>query len=127
MKCRYMQAAYPDLDADDTCVEHRHDAPTFALARAMAVVMQQPDPSDEQVAWFLDDAGAVVDDFKPAPLSWIVTEPDVTREVGLELTFTINGAEYVTQENDSGGHVVCHPLSRQQWDSWVAEAEGSDV
>ena len=72
-QCRYMRAAYPTLDAVDTCSEHRHDAPTFALARALAEVFQQPDPDDERIGWFLDDAAAVIDDFDPAPLSWTVT------------------------------------------------------
>lgn len=123
-QCRYMKAAYPTLDAGDTCSEHRHDAPTFALARAMAVGFQQPEPTDEQVGWFLDDAAAVIDDFDPAPLIWTVTEMEVTREAGLDWTLTINGIDYVMQENDSGGHVVTHPVSRSQWQSWMDEADG---
>lgn len=122
-QCRYMAAAYPSLDADDTCSEHRHDAPTFALARAMAVAFQQPEPTDEQIGWCLNDAAAVVDDFDPAPLSWTVTPPELTREVGLDFTLTINGAEYVIQENNSGGHVESHPVSREQYDEWIQEAE----
>lgn len=126
-KCRYMEAAYPDIDAEDTCTEHRHDAPTFALARAFAIAFQETEePTAEQVAWFLDDAGAVVGDFDPAPLVWTVTQTELTREVGLEATFTINGIDYVIQENNSGGHVVCHPLSRTTWDEWVAEAEDDE-
>ena len=124
-KCRYMEAAYPDLDAEDTCEEHRHDEPTFALARAFAVAFQETEePTLEQVAWFLNDAGAVIGDFDPAPLNWTVTQTELTRESGLEFTFTINGIEYVLQTNDSGGHVESHPLSRTTWDEWVAEAEG---
>jgi hypothetical protein len=126
-QCRYMHAAYPSLTAEDSCSEHRHDAPTFALARAMAVAFQQPDPTDEQIGWCLDDAAEVVDDFDPAPLSWTVTPPELTREAGLDWTLTINGAEYVIQQNDSGGHVVVHPVSREQWDIWMTEAEGSDA
>lgn len=81
-----MRAAYPTLDANDTCYDHRHD-------------------------------------FDPAPLSWTVTEPELTREAGLELTLDVNGVEYVVQENDSGGHVVAHPVSRVTWDRWMDEAE----
>lgn len=122
-QCRYMTAAYPNLDADDTCSEHRHDEPTFALARAMAAAFQQPNPTDEQIGWCMDDAGAVVGDFDPAPDEWTVTEPKLTNEPGLDVTLTINGVEYVIQENDSGGHVVCYPVSRATWDVWTAEAE----
>lgn len=118
-KCRFMAAAYPTLDVEDTCTEHRHDAPTFALAEAMAKAFQDPNPSDEQIGWLLNDAAAVVDDFDPAPLSWAVTKPRMTREVGLDFTLTINGIEYVIQENDSGGHVESHPVSREEWESWL--------
>lgn len=123
-QCRYMAAAYPTLGAEDTCSEHRHNAPTFALARAMASAWQQPEPTDEQIGWCLDDAGAVIDDFDPAPFSWNVTETRVVREPGLDMAFEINGVEYVIQENNSGGHLVCHPVSRATWDEWCAEAEG---
>ena len=120
-KCRYMEAAYPTLDADDSCTEHRHDAPTFALARAMAEVWQQQEPTDEQVGWCLDDAAAVVEDFDAAPLSWVVTETRLTREAGLDFTFDVNGVEYVIQDNTSGGHLEVHPVSRSQWDEWQDE------
>lgn len=122
-QCRYMRAAYPGMDAEDTCDEHRHDEPTFALARAMAKAFQSPTPTDEQVGWFIDDAGAVVDDFDPVPLDWTVTEPELTRETGLDFTFAINGIDYVIQENTSGGHVECHPTSRTTWESWINDAE----
>jgi hypothetical protein len=56
VQCSYMAAAYPTLDADDTCHSHRHEDRIVTLARAMAVEFQRPDPSDEQIAWFLDDA-----------------------------------------------------------------------
>lgn len=122
-QCKFLAAAYPTLDADDTCAEHRHDWATFGLAQAMATTFQQHDPTDEQVGWFMDDAAAVVDDFDPEPIKWTVTEMDLTREAGLDWTFTINGIEYVMQENDSGGHVTTHPVSRAQWDEWTADDE----
>lgn len=122
-KCRYMQAAYPELDAEDTCgyAEHRHDAQTFALARALAVAGQgTAEPTDEQIAWFLEDAAAVVDDFEPIPASWSVTEPEVSREAGLDFTMTINDVAYVVQ---GGGHKeVSHPLRRETWEGWMREA-----
>lgn len=118
-QCRYMAAAYPTLDADESCSEHRHDATTFALARAMASVFQQLDPTDEQIGWCLDDAAAVVDDFDSAPLSWTVTEPEVTREAGLDFTLTVNGVDYVVQQSEGE---PSHPVSRTEWESWTAEA-----
>lgn len=117
-KCRYMQAAYPTLDAEDTCAEHRHDEPTFALARAMAVAYQQPDPTDEQIGWCMEDAAAVVDDFDPAPSEWTVTEPEITTEAGLDFTLTINGREYVVQPSE---WEPSRPVSRAQWRAWQDE------
>lgn len=121
-QCRYLAAAYPILDADDTCAEHRHDAPTFALARAMATAFQQPDPTDEQIGWCMDDAAAVIDDFDPPPLSWTVTEPEVTRESGLDFTLSINGVGYVVQQSE---WEPSHPVSRSTWQSWMDEAEAT--
>ncbi len=118
-QCRYMAAAYPTLDASETCDEHHHDPHTFALAEAFAGVFQQSNPSDEQVAWFLNDATAVVDDFDPKPESWQVTGLEPVDEPGLEFVLTINGVEYVIQENDSGGHVETHPVARLTYRSWL--------
>lgn len=122
-KCRYMEAAYPDLDAEDTCgyAEHRHDAQTFALARALAIACQQPNPTDEQIAWFLEDAAAVVDDFKPVPTSWWATEPQISVEPGLDSTLTINDVAYVVQT--PGHKETSHPLRRTEWEEWTREAE----
>jgi hypothetical protein len=72
-QCRYMQAAYPDLSAEDTCEGfHRHEDRVYNLARAIAAAVHECEPSDEQVAWFLNDADAVVDDFTPTPETWEV-------------------------------------------------------
>lgn len=122
-KCKYLQAAYPDLDAEETCSGHRHDEPTFALATAMAKAFQGPDPSDEQIGWCMEDASAVVDDFKPAPETWEVSEPELTTEAGLEFTLTINGAEYVIQPSE---WEPSHPVSRTTWDQWQREANGDE-
>jgi hypothetical protein len=122
-KCRYMEAAYPTLDAEDTCgyAAHRHDTQTFALARALAVAAQDPNPSDEQIAWFLEDAAAVVDDFDPTPATWNATEPRLADEPGLEFTMTINDVPYVVQ---TGGHKEpAHPLRRSTWEEWNREAD----
>lgn len=117
-KCRYMEAAYPDLGAEDTCTEHRHDEPTFALARALAVAAQDPNPSDEQIGWLLNDAAAVVDDFDPLPESWVATEPQLAEVPGLDFTLTINGRPYVIQES---GQEETHPMGRDQWRAWQDE------
>jgi hypothetical protein len=117
-QCDYMRAAYPSLDAEDTCSEHRHDDPTFTLARAMAVAFQQPDPTDEQIGWCMDDAAAVVDDFDPTPDSWTVTEPEVTDEAGLDFTLSINGRPYVVQPSE---WEPSRPVSRAQWEAWQDE------
>lgn len=117
-QCRFMAAAYPALGAE-SCTEHPHDEPTFALARAFAVACQSPDPTDEQVGWMLDDAAAVVDDFDPVPAAWVVTEPQLTTEVGLDFTLTVNGEPYVIQQSE---WEPSHPLSRAQWDKWTEEA-----
>lgn len=117
-KCRYMDAAYPTLDAEDTCTEHRHDGPTFALARALAVAAQDPNPTDEQIGWLLNDAAAVVDDFNPTPGAWVATEPQVAEIPGLDFTLTINGREYVIQES---GQEETHPMSLAQWWAWQDE------
>ena len=118
-QCRYMAAAYPTLDADDTCSDHRHDEPTFALARAFAAACQSPEPTDEQVGWMLEDAAAVVDDFDPKPDEWTVTEPQITDEAGLDFTLTVNDVPYVVQQSE---WEPSHPLSRAEWDRWMEEA-----
>ena len=136
-----MQAAYPELDAEDTCSQHRHDEPTFALARALAVACQGTEaPDDEQVAWFLDDAGAVVDDFEfpngprrlctPRwPSTWTVTslgEPEYDDELGeptllgIDHRLQINGVEYVVPESE---WEPSHPVRRSTWEAERAEAE----
>ena len=122
-QCRYMAAAYPGSTADETCHSHRHEARTFDLARAFAAgVHETPDPTDEQVGWFLDDADAVVDDFDPVPESWVTTAFEYTGEAGLDLTLTINGRPYVVQDNMGSGE-ACTPVARSTWESWTREDE----
>jgi hypothetical protein len=125
-KCRYMEAAYPTLDAEDTCgyAEHRHDAQTFALARALAIAGQgTPEPLDEQIAWFLEDAAAIVDDFDPPPQTWDATEPQLSDEPGLEFAMVINDVPYVVQ---TGGHKEpAHPVRRSTWEAWTREADAA--
>lgn len=127
-KCRYMVAAYPTLDVDDTCGkygDHRHDAQTFALARAFAVVFQAPEPSDEQVAWFLADAAAIVDDFDPIPVEWVIEQRQVgdRESFNLDHAFALNGVEYVVQQSE---WEPSHPVKRATWESWIADDEEAD-
>ena len=122
VQCSYMAAAYPTLDADDTCHSHRHEDRIVELARAMAVEFQRPDPSDEQVAWFLDDADAVIDDFVPAPEAWEITDKEVMPKdlPGIVSRFRINGVEYVLQDSD---WEPAHPVLLSTYRSWIAEDE----
>lgn len=94
-QCRYMAAAYPTAEA-----------------------CQQASPTDEQIAWALDDAAVVVDDFDPMPDAWTATEPALTNEAGLEFTLTINDREYVIQPSEWD---ASRPVSRAQWEAWQDE------
>ena len=120
VQCAYMAAAYPTLDADDTCWRHRHEERVVHLARAMAVEFQQPDPSDDQIAWFLDDADAVIDDFTSAPDRWEITENTVMpRDLpGIVNRWRINGVEYVLQDSDFEPTV---PVLLSTYLSWIGE------
>jgi hypothetical protein len=94
----------------------------FDLRADLGEGLAGPDaPSDEQIAWFLEDAAAVVDDFDPTPASWSATEPQLADEPGLEFTMTINDVPYVVQV---GGHKEpAHPLRRSTWEEWTREAD----
>lgn len=116
-QCKFMRAAYPTMADDDMmCAQHRHEPRVFALAEAMARVFQNPEPSDEQIAWFLDDADAVVDDFDPSPDAWVIEDGDYPKESGLDHQFTLNGVAYVVQVSD---WEPAHPVKRETWESWV--------
>lgn len=123
-QCRYMQAAYPELDAEDTCDGfHRHEQRVYDLARAIATAIHECEPTDEQVAWFLNDADAVVDDFDPTPEAWeVVNHGYPEAECGLNHAMRINGVEYVIQESD---WEPATPIKRETWDAWRA-ADGDD-
>jgi hypothetical protein len=91
--------------------EHRDDPRVYDLARAMAKVMQDRRPSDEQIGWFLADADEVVDDFGPAPDRWRVrrlsaSAGDAEQEILVRLR--INDVTYVVLEGgkDTKGSVV---------------------
>lgn len=124
MQCRYMAAAYPSLTGDESCSEHEHNAPTFALARALTEAIQEAEPTDEQIGWALDDAAAIIGDFDPAPLTWTVTKPQISRETGIDFTFEVNGIDYIVQP--SGDGEIQHPISREEFDSWFEDDDGWD-
>jgi len=116
-QCQFIQAAYPTM-ADDPmmCAGHRHDPRVFALARAMAEIFQKPEPTDEQIAWFLDDADAIVDDFPPEQEQWAILDGEYPKESGLDHQFTLNGIAYVVQASD---WEPAHPVKRETYESWV--------
>ncbi len=103
-KCRYMQAAYPDMSADHVCSEHSHTTDVFALATALAAVFQQDPPSDEQIAWFLNDAQAVVEDYlahEGSPFMWRVQrDTDSPKPPGVIDMLKVNNVQYVIQDSD---------------------------
>lgn len=106
-------------EAHDCEFTHRDDQRVYDLARAMASVQQQRNPTDEQVAWFLEDADDVVDDFDPAPEKWRIRRlPAQVRDSEDEIAvrWRINGVTYVALEGgkDSRGSVV----TLKQFRSW---------
>lgn len=98
--CKFCLAAYPilfeDGDATDCEWEHRDEQRVYDLAAAMARAFQPRPNTDEQVAWFLQDADAVVDDFDPVPAKWRVRKlPDDFSE--FDMRFRVNDVTYVVQ------------------------------
>ena len=97
--------------AEDCKFEHRDDPRVYALAEAMAKVMQDRNPSDAQISYFLGDADDVVDDFDPTPERWRVRKlPESANdgEQGIEIRLRINDVTYVALAGgkDSRGSVV---------------------
>lgn len=95
----------------DCEMTHRDDARVYALALAMAKVMQHRDPTDEQISYFLADADEVVDDFDPAPERWRVRKlpmSDGDYDQGIDVRLRINDVTYVALEGGKGdrGSVV---------------------
>jgi hypothetical protein len=96
----------------------------YDLARAIAkTVCGTRNPSDEQVAWYLEDADEVVDDFNPAPATWSVRKLPPCKSDGenkIEVRLRINGVTYVALEGgkDCRGSVVKLWTFR----SWRSEA-----
>lgn len=105
-------AAEPILPTAQDCADtHRDDPRVYALAEAFAKAMQGRGPTDEQIAWFLEDADDVVDTFDPAPDRWRVRKLPANRrdgEQGIEARLRINDVTYVALEGgkDCRGSVV---------------------
>jgi hypothetical protein len=115
-----MRAAYPTLTAEDTCEDfHRHEPRVFALAKALARAFQSEPISDEKIAWFLNDADAIVDDFGgPEWDDWTVAIIDGPLPHGLDKRLMVNGVEYVLPAAEWEPSV---PVKRETWESWLQE------
>ena len=100
--CKYCLAAYPILFEDGDVTEcefaHRDDPRVYALAAAMARIFQPRPNTDEQVAWFLQDADAVVDDFDPAPEKWRVRKLPDGKSDEFTARMRINDVTYVIRD-----------------------------
>lgn len=101
-QCRFMAAAYPTLDGDDTCRGfHRHDQETFDLAAALAARFQATiAPSAEQTAWFLNDAQAVIDALVDLPEVWHVATSQLPVPRGCDHALKIADTEFLIPESE---------------------------
>lgn len=115
----------PVPDPEDCEMAHRDDPRVYALARAMAVENQHPEPTDAQVSYFLEDADEVVDDFVPAPESWLVEKlPDGKDPFGaVDAWLRINGVGYVAL---SGEKCRGQLVKTDEWRSWHDDEEDED-
>ena len=122
--CRFCLAAYPILfengETDSCEFEHRDDPRVYALARKLATVYQQPRPTDEQVAWFLADADAVIDHFDPPPGKWKIRTLPLGKSCEFVMRFRLNGVTYVVQDGDKE---ACHPVRLADLRQWQREAD----
>ena len=121
--CKYCLAAYPILfeDGDVTSCEweHRNEQRVYDLAAAMARIFQPRPNTDEQVAWFLQDADAVVDDFDPVPAKWRIRNLPPGKSGEFVMRFRLNDVTYVVQE---GGKEKTNPVRLSTLRSWQREA-----
>ncbi len=121
--CRFCLAAYPILfeDGDVTACEweHRDDPRVYELAAAMARIFQPRPNTDEQVAWFLQDADAVADDFDPPPEKWKLRKLPDGGSDEFAVRFRINGVTYVIPE---GGKEKANPVRLSTLRTWQREA-----
>jgi hypothetical protein len=108
--CKFCLAAYPilfeDGDVSSCEFEHRDEQRVYDLAAAMARVFQPRPNTDEQIAWFLQDADAIVDDFNPVPAKWRLRKlPDGSDEFAAR--FRVNDVTYVIED---GGKEKTNPV-----------------
>lgn len=112
-QCKYMSNAYPDLTGDDTCADHDHTPTVFTIATVLAQAFQG-DPSDEKIAWFLDDAQAIHDALGDAE-AWEIEDkgcPDEMR--GVARLLSVNGAVFVIPASEWETSV---PVLRSEWEA----------
>lgn len=115
----------PVPDPEDCEMTHRDDPRLYALATAMAAEMQQPEPTDAQVWYFLEDADEVVDDFRPVPDTWAVEKlPDGKDSFGeVDAWLRINGVDYVALAGEKcRGQLV----KAEEWRSWHDDEDDDD-
>ena len=121
--CKFCLAAYPilfeDGDVSSCEFEHRDDPRIYALAAAMARVFQPRPNTDEQIAWFLQDADAVVDDFDPVPAKWRIRKLPDGESDEFVMRFRINDVTYVCRDGEDYVPPVRLSLLRE----WQREAD----
>lgn len=131
--CRYCVAAVwgesttrsnlnraPNVPEPADCeIAHRDDPRVYQLATAMAAVLQQRNPTDAQIGYFLSDADQVVDDFQPTPHMWRVHRLPARNKdqyEGIDVRLRINGVTYLALEGgkDIPGDLVRLATFREQ-------------
>lgn len=113
-QCKYMSSAYPDLTGDDTCADHDHTPTVFTIATVLAQVFQGADPSDEKIAWFLNDAQAIHDALGDAE-AWEIENKGYTEGMrGVDYLLSVNGVEFVIPESEWEPSV---PVLRSEWET----------
>jgi hypothetical protein len=121
--CKYCLAAYPilfeDGDVSSCEFEHRDDPRVYALAAAMARIFQPRPNTDEQIAWFLQDADAVVDDFDPPPEKWRLRKLPLGGSGEFDMRFRVNDVTYVCQ---AAGKEKTNPVRLATYRAWMREA-----
>lgn len=127
--CRYCIADWApvEVSAEDCEWRHRDDPRVYGLAQALASTLQDRNPSDRQIAWFLADADGVVNHFEPPPARWRVRRlPENANDQydGIEVRLRINDVTYVALEGGKdcpGDMLSLAEFRRQQKEADHAE------